>query len=230
MATTSASFASGLDISGSITISDFYAGNPERKDRWISMGIAEQSATAAAVGLAREGKLPVFGTYGTFAAARNLDQIRVSICYGNFNVLIAGRARRSFGRSGRRDPSGAGRSVCHVRAAEHVGGRCPAMRSRRARPPTTCCCEHVGPKYIRFAREATPIVTQEETPFVFGSGQRQPPAPGSAEDGGCFRDRAGDRIQGRGRGPQHHCLRSDGAGSDARGMDPEDRNSATRRA
>ncbi len=54
------------------------------------MGIAEQSATAAAVGLAREGKMPVFGTYGTFAAARNLDQIRVSICYGNFNVLIAG--------------------------------------------------------------------------------------------------------------------------------------------
>ncbi len=80
----------GLDISGSITISDFYAGKPERKNRWISMGIAEQSATAAAVGLAREGKLPVFGTYGTFAAARNLDQIRVSVCYGNFNVLIAG--------------------------------------------------------------------------------------------------------------------------------------------
>ncbi len=80
----------GLDISGSITISNFYAGHPERKPRWISMGIAEQSATAAAVGLARDGKLPVFGTYATFAAARNLDQIRVSVCYGNFNVLIAG--------------------------------------------------------------------------------------------------------------------------------------------
>jgi transketolase len=80
----------GLDISGSITISDFYSGKPERKNRWLSMGIAEQSATAAAAGLAREGKIPVFGTYATFAAARNLDQIRVSICYGNFNVLIAG--------------------------------------------------------------------------------------------------------------------------------------------
>ena len=80
----------GLDISGSITISEFYAKNPERKDRWISMGIAEQSATSAAAGLAKEGKLPVFGTYATFAAARNLDQIRTSICYGNFNVLIAG--------------------------------------------------------------------------------------------------------------------------------------------
>jgi transketolase len=80
----------GLDISGSITISDFYAGKPERKKRWISLGLAEQSATAAAAGLAREGKLPVLGMYATFAAARNLDQIRTSVCYGNFNVLIAG--------------------------------------------------------------------------------------------------------------------------------------------
>jgi transketolase len=28
--------------------------------------------------------------------------------------------------------------------------------------------KHSGPKYIRFAREATPIVTDENTPFVFG--------------------------------------------------------------
>ncbi len=54
------------------------------------MGIAEQSATAAAAGLAREGKLPVLGSYATFSAARNLDQMRVSICYSNLNVLVAG--------------------------------------------------------------------------------------------------------------------------------------------
>ncbi|HEX2599852.1 MAG TPA: 1-deoxy-D-xylulose-5-phosphate synthase N-terminal domain-containing protein, partial [Terriglobales bacterium] len=47
----------GLDISGSITISQFYAGKPERKKRWLSMGIAEQSATSVAAGLAKEGKL-----------------------------------------------------------------------------------------------------------------------------------------------------------------------------
>ncbi|MGH9428033.1 MAG: thiamine pyrophosphate-dependent enzyme, partial [Terriglobia bacterium] len=76
----------GLDISGSITISDFYTNKPERKKRWISMGIAEQSTTSVAAGLAKEGKLPVFGTYGTFAAARNLDQLRVSVCYANLNV------------------------------------------------------------------------------------------------------------------------------------------------
>jgi len=29
--------------------------------------------------------------------------------------------------------------------------------------------EHVGPKYIRFAREATPIVTREDTPLSWPS-------------------------------------------------------------
>ena len=32
----------------------------------------------------------VFGTYGVFAAGRNLDQLRTTVCYGNFNVFIAG--------------------------------------------------------------------------------------------------------------------------------------------
>src|SRR5437588_12945109 len=46
----------GLDNSGSITNSDFYASKPERKKRWIRLGIAEQSATSVAAGLAKEGK------------------------------------------------------------------------------------------------------------------------------------------------------------------------------
>ena len=157
----------GLDISGSITISDFYSGKPERKNRWISMGIAEQSATAAAVGLARDGKLPVFGTYGTFAAARNLDQIRVSICYGNFNVMIAGaHGGVSVG------PDGATHQALEDLFAMcglpnmSVVVPCDAIETRKA--TDYLLLQHVGPKYIRFAREATPIVTREETPFVFG--------------------------------------------------------------
>ncbi|HUI84948.1 MAG TPA: transketolase [Candidatus Binatia bacterium] len=157
----------GLDISGSITISDFYTANPERKERWVSMGIAEQSATAAAAGLARNGKLPVLGTYGTFAAARNLDQIRVSVCYGNFNVLIAGaHGGVSVG------PDGATHqaledlfAICGLPNMSVVVP-CDVIETRKA--TDYLLLEHVGPKYIRFAREATPIVTREETPFVFG--------------------------------------------------------------
>jgi transketolase len=157
----------GLDISGSITISDFYAGKPERKNRWISMGIAEQSATASAAGLAREGKLPVLGTYGTFAAARNLDQIRTSVCYGNFNVMIAGaHGGVSVG------PDGATHQALEDLFAMQglpnmsVVVPCDVVETRKA--TTYLLLEHKGPKYIRFAREATPIVTDEKTPFVFG--------------------------------------------------------------
>jgi transketolase len=157
----------GLDISGSITISDFYIGKPERKKRWISMGIAEQSATAAAAGLAREGKLPVLGTYATFAAARNLDQIRTSVCYGNFNVLIAGaHGGVSVG------PDGATHQALEDLFAMQglpnmsVVVPCDLIETRKA--TDYLLLQHQGPKYIRFAREATPIVTDQKTPFVFG--------------------------------------------------------------
>jgi transketolase len=131
------------------------------------MGIAEQSATAAAAGLAKEGKLPVLGTYATFAAARNLDQIRTSICYGNFNVLIAGaHGGVSVG------PDGATHQALEDLFAMcglpnmSVVVPCDSVETRKA--TNYLLLQHVGPKYIRFAREATPIVTDDSVPFVFG--------------------------------------------------------------
>ena len=159
--------ALGLDISGSITIADFHAGKPERARRWISMGIAEQSGTAAAAGLAREGKLPVIGSYATFSAARNLDQIRVSICYANQNVLLAGaHAGVSVG------PDGATHQALEDLFAMQglpnmvVVVPCDSVEAKKA--TRYLLLEHNGPKYIRFAREATPIVSDEFTPFIFG--------------------------------------------------------------
>ncbi len=159
--------ALGLDISGSITISEFYAKNPDRKPRWLSMGIAEQSATGVAAGLARAGKLPVFGTYATFSVGRNLDQIRTTVCYGNFNVLIAGaHGGVSVG------PDGATHqaledlfAICGLPNMVAVVP-CDAVETRKA--TDYLLLKHVGPKYVRFAREATPIVTKPDTPFVFG--------------------------------------------------------------
>ncbi len=161
----------GLDISGSITISDFHAGKPERAERWFSMGIAEQSATAAAAGMAREGKLPVVGSYATFSAARNLDQIRVSVCYSNLNVLIVGaHAGVSVG------PDGATHQALEDLFAMmglpnmSVVVPCDVVEGRKA--TAHLLLQHQGPKYIRFAREATPVVTTEATPFVFGKANR----------------------------------------------------------
>ncbi|MDD4052295.1 MAG: transketolase [candidate division Zixibacteria bacterium] len=159
----------GADISDSITISDFYKKHPERKNRWYSVGVAEQGGTTIAVGLAKEGKIPVFGTYGVFSSARNLDQIRVSVCYGNFNVLIVGaHGGVSVG------PDGATHQelealfqMCGLPNMT-VSAPCDAIEVKKA--TRALLFDIVGPKYIRFAREATPIITRPETPFVYGKG------------------------------------------------------------
>ncbi|MGQ9708651.1 MAG: transketolase [bacterium] len=157
----------GADISGSIAISRFYEKHPERNERWFSVGIAEQSGTNVAAGLAKEGKLPVFGTYGVFAAGRNLDQLRTTVCYGNFNVFIAGaHGGVSVG------PDGATHQaledlfqICGL-PNMHVSVPADALETRRA--TAHMLFEVKGPKYIRFAREATPVVTSDRTPFVWG--------------------------------------------------------------
>ena len=157
----------GADISGSIAISMFHDKHPERKNRFLSMGIAEQSGTGVAAGLAKEGKLPVFGTYGVFAAGRNLDQLRTTVCYGNLNVFIAGaHGGVSVG------PDGATHQaledlfqMCGL-PNMNVVAPCDAIETKKA---TEFLLFNVkGPKFLRFAREATPIVTYEDTPFIFG--------------------------------------------------------------
>jgi transketolase len=157
----------GADISGSIAISQFYEKHPERKNRFLSMGIAEQSGTGVAAGLAKEGKIPVFGTYGVFAAGRNLDQLRTTVCYGDFNVLIAGaHGGVSVG------PDGATHQaledlfqICGL-PNMHVMVPCDSIETEKA--TEYFLFEMKGPKYIRFAREATPIVTTKDTSFKFG--------------------------------------------------------------
>lgn len=157
----------GGDISDSITISDFYKGCPGREKRFLSMGIAEQSATGVAAGLAKEGKLPVFGTYGVFASGRNLDQLRTTVCYGEFSVFIAGaHGGVSVG------PDGATHQ-----ALEELFQMCGLPNMTVVVPcdyvETKRASEYVlfsvdGPKYLRFAREATPMVTTFKTPWEFG--------------------------------------------------------------
>jgi transketolase len=157
----------GADISGSITISQFYENHPDRMDRWFSMGIAEQSGTGVCAGLAKEGKLPVFGTYGVFASGRNLDQLRTTVCYGDFNVMIAGaHGGVSVG------PDGATHQaleelfqMCGL-PNMHVTVPCDSVETKRA--TEYALFKIKGPKYVRFAREATPVVTDKKTPFKWG--------------------------------------------------------------
>ncbi len=158
--------ALGADITGSIKMSDFYSNNPERISRFFSMGIAEQNMTAVAAGMAKEGLIPFIGSYGVFVTGRNWDQIRTTVCYNNYNVKIAcAHAGISVG------PDGATHQ-----ALEDISNfyYLPNMKlvvpadSIETKKLTRSICYIEGPATIRYAREATPIISTEDTPCKFG--------------------------------------------------------------
>lgn len=157
----------GSDISGSVKVTDFYKKNPERQNRFFSMGIAEQSTTCVAAGMAREGKIPVVSTYGVFISQRNADQMRTTVCYGNLNVFFAGaHAGISVGPDGPTHQSLEEISVVGILPNMILVVPCDSIETKKASKHLLLKVK--GPKYVRFAREATPVVTNEKTPFVLG--------------------------------------------------------------
>ncbi|MBN1233589.1 MAG: transketolase [Candidatus Coatesbacteria bacterium] len=157
----------GADISGSITISEFYKSNPERKNRFLSIGIAEANMTCIAAGLAKEGKLPVIGTYGVFASMRNADQLRTTVAYGDLNVMIGGaHGGVSVGPDGATHQALEEISIIASIPNMLLSVPCDSIETYRATDHLLFNETH--PKYLRFAREATPVVTTMKSPFVFG--------------------------------------------------------------
>lgn len=159
--------AIGADTADSIRISRFFECDETRCERWVSVGIAEQSGTSLAAGLAREGKLPVFGTYGVFSAGRNLDQLRTTVAYGEFNVMIAGaHGGVSVGPDGATHQ--ALEDLFHVCGMPNMNVSVPCDSVEALRATEHLLLQVKGPKYIRFAREATPIVTTPAGPYEWG--------------------------------------------------------------
>jgi transketolase len=156
----------GGDITGSVMTSYFKEKFP---DRFFSIGIAEANATTIAVGLALSGKIPFFSSYSAFAAFRNSDQLRVSVCYNNANVKIGG------GHSGITvGPDGATHQsleeVSFLRSLPNMTLIVPCD-FYEAKKATIAMGESYGPAYLRFGRSAVPIFTTEDTPFEIGKAQ-----------------------------------------------------------
>jgi transketolase len=155
------------DISGSIRIADFESAHPERRRRVFSVGIAEQNMMQVAAGLAKEGLIPITGTYGVFASGRCWDQLRTTICYSNLNVKIAGaHGGISVGPDGATHQALEEISLLSILPNMQVAVPADALETERA--TLACLLEVAGPAYIRYAREATPVVTTRSSPFRYG--------------------------------------------------------------
>jgi transketolase len=158
--------ALGADITASIRMDKFHASHPQRKNRFFEIGIAEANMTVVAAGLAKEGKIPFIGSYGVFVTGRNWDQIRTTVCYNNYNVKIAdAHAGISVGADGATHQALEDISNLYYLPNMHIAVPADAIETEKA---THAIASINGPAVVRYAREATPIVTIPDTPYQFG--------------------------------------------------------------
>ncbi|MEK7211804.1 MAG: transketolase family protein [Patescibacteria group bacterium] len=138
----------------------------EFPDRFIEIGIAEQNLVGVAAGLAKEGKIPFVSDYATFCPGRSWDQIRVSVCYSQNNVKIAGaHTGISVGPDGATHQALEDIAITRCLPGMTVVAPCDYEETKKT---THAAAEMVGPFYFRLAREKTPVITTKKTPFKVG--------------------------------------------------------------
>ncbi len=138
-------------------------------NRFFEMGVAEQNMASVASGMAAMGKIPFITSYAMFSPGRNWEQIRTTICYNDRAVKIAGsHAGVSVGPDGGTHQAIEDIAITRVIPNMVVISPCDAIEARKA---VIVCAKTKHPTYIRLAREKTPIITTNETPFEIGKAQ-----------------------------------------------------------
>ena len=141
----------------------------EFPSRFFEMGIMEQSMASVASGMAAMGKVPFISSYAMFSPGRNWEQIRTNICYNDRPVKIAGsHAGVSVGPDGGTHQAIEDIALTRVIPNMVVIAPCDNIEARKA---TIAMAKTKTPTYIRLAREKTPIITTNETPFEIGKAQ-----------------------------------------------------------
>ena len=151
------------DIGKSCKTAKFMKALPEQ---YCNVGIAEQNAAAFSAGLATTGKIPFVVTYAVFGSLRMCEMIRQEICYTNLNVKIAcshgGLTPANDGASHQAiEDMGVLRTIPNmtvIQPADYVS----------ARKLVRAAGETYGPMFLRFTRDAVPVVYDEDAQFVIG--------------------------------------------------------------
>jgi transketolase len=116
--------------------------------------------------MAAVGKIPFVSSYAAFSPGRNWEQIRTTICLNDRPVKIIGsHAGVSVG------PDGATHQMLEDIALMRVLPNMVVIApgdSVEAEKATIAMATDKRPNYMRLAREATPVITTNKTPFEIG--------------------------------------------------------------
>ena len=152
-----------VDIGKSCKTTNFAKTLPEQH---VNVGIAEQNGAGVAAGLATCGKIPFVVTYAVFGSLRMCEQIRQEVCYPNLNVKIACS-------HGGVTPANDGAShqciedMGVLRTLPNMTVIMPADYWS-ARKLVAAAAEMYGPCYLRFTRDAIPVIYDENSTFEIG--------------------------------------------------------------
>lgn len=138
-------------------------------ERFVEIGVAEQNLATVASGMAAMGKIPFVSSYAMFSPGRNWEQIRTTIAYNDRSVIIVGsHAGISVGPDGGTHQAIEDIALMRVMPNMIVVSPCDAIEARKA---TIALAKSGKPAYLRLAREKTPIITTEDSPFEIGKAQ-----------------------------------------------------------
>lgn len=138
--------------------------------QFINAGVAEQSMTGIAAGMALSGKIAFTYSIGNFPTMRCLEHVRNDICYHNANVKIV--------------TVGGGFAYGAMGATHHAIEDLAVMRSIpgiavlapgdpvESRAATRAAVEYPGPCYLRLGKAGEPVVHQGEIAFQLGKAIR----------------------------------------------------------
>jgi transketolase len=152
------------DISPAGSMAKFSSQYP---DRFINVGVAEQSMIGICAGLALKGCQPFAYTIATFTLYRPFEMVRDDLCYQNLPVTVVGM--------------GAGVIYSTLGGTHHtqedmaIAGALPNMQIIAPCDPLECtdatrwCAQQTnGPVYLRIGKAGEPVLTKGAEPWRFG--------------------------------------------------------------
>jgi transketolase len=139
----------------------------EYPDRFINVGVAEQSMIGICAGLALKGCQPFAYTIATFSLYRPFEIVRDDLCYQNLSVTVVGMGAGVI----YSDHGG----THHTMEDIAIAGAIPNMQIIAPCDPGEvveatrwCARQKNGPVYLRLGKAGEPILTKDAEPWQFG--------------------------------------------------------------
>lgn len=142
----------------------------ELPEQYLNVGIAEQNAAGVAAGLATCGKIPFVVTYAVFGSLRMCEMIRQEICYPNLNVKIA----CSHGGVTPANDGASHQSIEDMGVLRTLPNMTVIMPADyyAAKKLVAKAAEFHGPVYLRFTRDAIPVIYDEDVELEIGKAHK----------------------------------------------------------